>query len=307
MQLCLRIVASRSQADQGYRGTYSDRQSPRRLVLQTAEQDSTCCKCYGRGPIMAPMTQPARISPSTAKAQTERAFFEALAPLAGFAVDLSTMRQHNPPAPDIECTLTNGAPFSAELVALDDPATRTRLTNMVNTKACWYDARDTWPATEQAAIAAFSRDLWLSAIFTNDAGQRDRKRVFIEVQRLLLDLPSNFEGDLLVALRTAGMAVRVQYMRAHRGGTTGIRISAPSSGGWHAPNHTALRAKLMHVPYMSGAPVHLFAYSEHDDLDAHVTSLAGLEILVRQHLATMPFAAVHFFDWWGPRHLLTIP
>lgn len=240
------------------------------------------------------------------KAGTELAYFKQLAPLAGIAVDMATIRQHSPPAPDIECLLTSGAPFSAELVALDDPVTRTRLTNMMGTKAWWYDARDTWSVTEQAALNALSRDLSLSCLFDNAAGQRDRKRVFVEIQRFLLTAPT-YAGDLTAHLRTVGAAQRVHRVTAHRGGTTGIRISAPTAGGWQAPNHAALLAKLTHAPYQSVAPVHLFAYSEHDSLDAHVTSLSDLEALIRRHLPTSNLAAVHLFDWWGPKHLLTIP
>jgi len=241
------------------------------------------------------------------KEKTGRAYFQQLAPLAGFAVDLESIQQRCPPAPAIECLLTDGSPFAAELVALDDESTRARLANMENTKLCWYDAREMWPPEQQVAIDNFSRDLNLVCLFANMAGSRVRKRVFYDVQRLLLDLPENFEGDLLAHLRAADAAHRVEYLQAHRGGTSGIRISAPSGGGWLAPNSEALIAKLIHAPYESAAPVHLFAYSEHDGLDAAVNSLAALEATVRDHLSTMPFVAVHFFDWRGPRHLLAVP
>lgn len=65
-------------------------------------------------------------------------------------------------------------------------------------------------------------------------------------------------------------------------------------------------AKLAHPPYKSAAPVHLFAYSEHDNLDAGLTSLVDLESVVLQHLPASNLTAVHFFDWCGPRHLLSI-
>lgn len=236
---------------------------------------------------------------ATSKANTELAYFKVLAPLAGFAIDSTSIQQSVPPAPDIECRLTNGAPFSAELVALDDPNTRARLTNMENTKLCWYAARDSWPVAEQAIINSLARDLMLSCIFSNDAGQRDRKRVFIEVQRILMSLPSDFAGDMTSTLRKGGAAGKAQSVKVHRGGSTGIRISAPSAGGWQSPTHAALLSKLSHAPYASASPVHLFAYSEHDELGAHVTSLSDLESLVRKLLPSSHLAAVHFFDWWG--------
>lgn len=239
------------------------------------------------------------------KTKTELAYFKRLAPLAGIAVDMGSIRQPDPPAPDIECALIDGSPFAAEMVALDDPDTRRRLTNMMGSKACWYDARDKWPAEQQVAINELSRDLTLSCLFDNAAGQRDRRRVFIEVQRFLLKAPG-YAGDLTAHLRAVGAADRVQRITAHRGGSTGIRISAPTAGGWQAPNHDALLAKLRHPPYQSAAPVHLFAYSEHDNLNASDTSLVDLEALVRQHLPASSLAAVHFFDWWGPTHLLSI-
>jgi len=239
------------------------------------------------------------------KAKTELAYFQQLAPLAGIVVDVASIRQRGPPAPDIECALVDGDPFSAELVALDDPATRTRLTNMMGTKASWYEARDTWSTGQQIAIEALSRDLSLSCLFDNAAGQRVRRQAFVEVQRFLLNEPG-YAGDLTAHLRAVGVAGGVRQITAHRGGSTGVRISAPTAGGWFAPNYAALLGKLTHPPYQSAAPVHLFAYSEHDNLDASVTSLADLEALVRQHLPTSNLSAVHFFDLWGPTHLLSI-
>lgn len=137
------------------------------------------------------------------KEATELAYFKALAPLAGFVIDVDSIQQLAPPAPDIECKLANGQPFCAELVALDDPETRTRLTNMMGTKAWWYDARDTWPEAQRTAIDALSRDLTLSCLFDNSVGQRDRRRAFVEAQRFLLGAPA-YEGDLTPHLRAAG-------------------------------------------------------------------------------------------------------
>ncbi len=240
------------------------------------------------------------------KAEAEREVFREFAPLIGLKVKEGSIRSPAPPAPDIACELQDGRPFCAELVSLDDPTTRTTRSSSAGTKLAWHDAAKAWPAEQQAELLELSRDLQLLTGFVNEAGSRERRRVFTEVQRLLLTtLPRDYAGQLVPRLREAGLGQVVNYMAVHRGGVTGIRISAFAGSGVPPPNFDALRAKLNHKPYVSEVPVHLFAHSTWDSPDSHVNSLRDLVTLVEGHSAVAPFAAVHFFDW-VPRHLRTV-
>lgn len=54
----------------------------------------------------------------------ERHIFDILAPLLGLLVIPDTVRQGNPPLPDIECEIVGLGPLAVELVALDDKQMR---------------------------------------------------------------------------------------------------------------------------------------------------------------------------------------
>lgn len=242
----------------------------------------------------------------TTKQRNERSTFQQLAALIDLSIDPDSIRQNAPPAPDVECVLASGSTFAAELVSLDSSATQVRINNTTNTKACWYDALKMWPHPQRLRLQEISRDLVLYCMFKNSAGRMDRREAFKEVQGALLQRPANWKGDLLAHLGQV-KPKGLQRLRVDRSGHTGVRISAPTVGKLLEPDYAKLLQKLTQKNYKTTASVlHLFAYSDHDELDGHVDSLTRLKEIAREHLAASPFDAVHFFDASLMRHLSTV-
>ncbi len=111
----------------------------------------------------------------------------------------------------------------------------------------------------------------------------------------------------MLAVLEGGRPKGLQRLRVDRYGNTGIKISAPTAGKLLEPDYEKLLPKLTAKGYGPAASaLHLFAYSDHDELDGYVDSLARLETIAREHIRKSPFAAVHFFDASLMRHLLTV-
>jgi hypothetical protein len=228
---------------------------------------------------------------ATTKAQNERQIFELLASWAGLILVPNSIQQNNPPAPDIECQVQGFGPLAVELVALDDPETRTRLQNMHATDDAWKYALKKWPIAEQEKLCAECKDVFLVLRISNEAGTRDRTELMRSIQEQLLTLPTGFTGDLNLCHEVT--------VRRGKDITNGPQISAPSGGDWQMPQTSKIKEKLTVKTYRTSAPLELFAYSTHDEVDAHINSLAMIDECVRMHLPSSQFQRVLVFDLWN--------
>jgi hypothetical protein len=228
------------------------------------------------------------------KSELERRIFEALLPLTGMVLVPGTLKQKNPPAPDIECEVVSLGSLAVELVALDAQGTRTRLNNMFDTDGAWEKALTRWGPSERARLNAECANVILGLQIENGAGSRARKQIFEEVQKFLLAAPEGFTGNLFSykELPKGLIAARVS-----RGSITqGPRIVAPSAGSWLMPQIEKIEEKLTDKAYQTSAPLELFAYSTHDEVDAHVNSLSLIDSCVRTHIEDSQFQRVRVFD-----------
>jgi hypothetical protein len=234
------------------------------------------------------------MSPSVSKVERERRIFETLLPLTGMRLVPNSLRQEDPPAPDIECQIEQVGPFAVELVALDAEETRTRLTNMQGMDEAWNRALMQWSSADQARLRQYCTEVFLSLDVASNAGNRARAEIMKAIQKKLLSTPTHFEGELFTPWdRPTGLAVA----RVHRGGVMdGPRISAPSAGSWCMPQVDKIREKLVDKSYRTSAPLELFAYSTHDDVDAHVDSRNAIDECVRRYLPGSQFRRVRVFN-----------
>jgi hypothetical protein len=227
------------------------------------------------------------------KEEIERRTFEHLARVAGMAVVPGSIRQDPPPAPDIVCELQGAGPLGVELVSLDAAHTRTRLNNMNGTRVAWQRALALRSPPEQTQLNALCGDIHLGLNIEEAAGLRQRVEIMTAIQDRLLVLPADFRGTVF------GMDAPVGLHRAtvHRGHVTdGPQISAPSAGGWLYPQIDKLQGKLTQKSYRVSAPLDLFAYSTHDEVDAHINSLAEIETCIKTFLPGSPFRRVYVFN-----------
>lgn len=224
------------------------------------------------------------------KAQLERRIFESIAPMAGLIVLPESIRQNDPPAPDIECLIQDLGPLAVELVALDAAATRTRLQNMNATGDAWNAALRKWPAIQQEQLRAKCADVFLVLIISNEAGTRKRTEMMKAIQEQLLAKPIAFVGELS---ECSGVTV----IRG-KDITNGPQFNAPSAGHWLMPQIAKIREKLTVKTYCTAAPLELFAYSMRDDVDGHVDSLNMIDECVKEHLPGSSFRRVRVFDLW---------
>jgi len=228
------------------------------------------------------------------KEEKERRIFEALAPLALIDVVPGSIRQEIPPAPDILCEATGIGSIAIELVALDAEYTRKRLQNLGTVDVAWSRALSARPQSEQAEVTAQSADMWLSIHFHEDAGTRVRTKIMTEVQSRLLAMSPTFEGHLFDA---HDMPAEVHFARVSRGLTDGPHFSTSSAGSWMPPQLAKIRGKLVDKkPYRTNAPLELFAYSEHDEVDGHIDGLSAIEQCVKINLVGSQFQRVTVFN-----------
>lgn len=238
------------------------------------------------------------------KEEIERRTFEHLARVAGMPVVPGSIHQGPPPAPDIECELEGAGPLGVELVALDAAHTRTRINNMNGTSAAWQRALARRSPPEQTQLNALCGDIHLGLNIEEGAGLRQRVEIMTAIQDRLLSLPADFRGTVFGMDAPAGL----HRATVHRGHVTnGPQISAPSAGRIAYPQIDKLQAKLVHKSYRVNAPLDLFAYSTHDEVDAHINSLAEIETRVRTFLPGSPFRRVYVFNSGFGALVLTYP
>jgi hypothetical protein len=115
------------------------------------------------------------------------------------------------------------------------------------------------------------------------------------IQDRLLKLPAEFSGELYE--NKLEMPPGVHWARAARGAhENGPQIIAPSAGYWLPPQVDKIREKLVDKVYQTSAPLELFAYSEHDEVDAHIASLPAIEQCIKAHLPGSKFHRVSVFN-----------
>lgn len=239
------------------------------------------------------------------KEDTERRYFEVLAPLAGLSVVPGSISQPSPPAPDILCEISGQGPLAVEMVSIDDETTRTRLRHMRVTRVAWEIALAPWPQEAQAQLRADTADVYFNFDFENQAGRRERVIALKAVQRLMSDSPG-FAGRVLPA--AIGQPRGLVGATVFRGGVTdGPGMSASSGGYWQQPQVDKIAGKLRDKRYQTSAPLELFAYSTHDEPNLAVGSLEQIQETIVTLLPGSPFRRVHVFDAAFLRYLLKYP
>lgn len=218
------------------------------------------------------------MAPDLTKEEREFRTFEVLAPLAGLKVVPGSIIQALPPAPDIQCDVVGIGHANFELVALDDPYTRTRLSNMFNTKQAWERALSRLSASDQANVSSAFADVHLSLNFEEMAGTKDRAVALSAIQKELLSLPAGYTGPLFTR---ATMPSRLYAVSVFRNKVAnGPHFSAPSAGGWMPPQLSKIEEKLRDKNYTFTGPLELFAYSPHDEPDGHINSLDEIQACI---------------------------
>jgi hypothetical protein len=245
------------------------------------------------------------MAPELTKEEREFRIFEVLAPLAGIKVVPGSIIQLPPPAPDIQCDVVGVGHMNFELLALDAEVTRTRLSNMFNTKKAWTNSLRGMPPEQLARVQAAFADVHLSLNFEEMAGTKDRSAALSAIQKELLKLPSGYSGPLFT---DSTLPARLHGVRVFRNKTTdGPQLSAPSAGYWIPPQLSKIKEKLREKNYTFTGPLELFAYSPHDESDGHINSLDEIRACVNQNLPGSLFTRVHVFNLGFLKHIVTIP
>jgi hypothetical protein len=89
--------------------------------------------------------------------------------------------------------------------------------------------------------------------------------------------------------------------------TDGPNVSAPSAGYWMPPQLSKIEEKLREKNYTFTGPLELFAYSQHDEPDGHINSVAEIQACINQNLPGSLFTRVHVFHLGFLKHIVTMP
>jgi hypothetical protein len=245
------------------------------------------------------------MTPDLTKEERELRIFVALAPKAGIKIVRDSIIQAQPPAPDIQCDVEGRGHMNFELVALDDQYTRTRLSNMFNTKEAWARALSRLSLEDQASVRAAFADVHLSLNFEEMAGTKDRSAALSAIQNELLRYPPGYAGPLFS--RTT-MPPRLHAVSVFRNKTTdGPHFNAPSGGSWMPPQLGKIEQKLQEKNYTFKGPLELIAYSQHDEPDGHINSLSEIRARINQNLSGSLFTRVHVFHLGFLQHIISMP
>ena len=126
------------------------------------------------------------------------------------------------------------------------------------------------PPIEREALDARCGNMCLSVYFDEAAGTRDRSRLMNLIHDRLLKLPPGFSGELF---NDFDAPTDVDWATAsHCNVKEGPHIVAPSAAYWLPPQLDKIQEKLTAKTYRADAPLELFAYSRHDEVDGHVDS-----------------------------------
>ncbi len=246
------------------------------------------------------------IAPRLSKQAAKRRTFEALAPLIGWEIVPGSVRQPAPPQPDILCEIVERGPVAVELVSLDDEATRTRLSNMFNTRDAWALALSRWPEDVQHRLRTNLLNAYISLNFSEDLGTRDRAELLRAVQQVLSAAP-NFTGEITAESIGAPSGFHGARVGRYDHIKDGPKLSAPSSGYWNRPQVNKIAEKLSDKTYTTAAPLELFAYSPHDEPDGAVGSLEEICAVAAKHLPGSQFRRVHVFHLGFLKHICSMP
>jgi hypothetical protein len=245
------------------------------------------------------------MAPDLTKEEREFRIFIALAPQAGIKVVPGSIIQAPPPAPDIQCDVEGLGHMNFELVALDDQYTRTRLSNMFNTKEAWARALNRLSPENQVSVRAAFADVYLSLNFEEMAGTKDRSAALSAIQKELLRHPPGYAGPLFS--RTT-MPARLHAVSVFRNKTTdGPHFNAPSAGSWMPPQLGKIVQKLQEKDYTFTGSLELIAYSQHDEPDGHINSLGAIRSCINQNLSGSLFTRVHVFHLGFRQHIISMP
>lgn len=243
--------------------------------------------------------------PRFTKEAVELRAFQALAPLIGWEVLPDSIRQPEPPQPDILCEVRGRGPMAVELVAIDASDTRLRLTNMFRTPDAWCSAMAGRPRAEREALQADLRDAYITVHLDNELGIRDRAALLHVLHDFLLEHP-HFNGEV-----TEEVLGTLQGFHGARVGrfeiTDGPHVSAPSGAFWQAPQVEKIAEKLRDKEYKPVAPLELFAYATHDEPDGAVGALETIQAVVAQYLPGSLFRRVHLFHVGFLKHICSMP
>jgi hypothetical protein len=193
-----------------------------------------------------------------------------------------------------------------ELVALDPPETRRRLSNMFGTPSAWHQAMTQWPEPEQQKLQSDLDNAHVSVHFSNNAGTRDRSAVLYGLQSFLLARPG-FAGRVT--------AEDLEYPHGFQWAnigrlkiTNGPHITSPSGDYMRAPQVDKIIEKLRDKSYgPAGAPIELFTYATHDEPDGAVGWLESIQSAVAEHVVGSQFRRVHLFHLGFKRHIWSSP
>jgi hypothetical protein len=244
--------------------------------------------------------------PRLSKQAVERRTFEALAPLIGWDVVPGSLRQPDPPQPDILCEVVGRGPVAVELVSLDAEDMRLRLSNMFHTRDAWGLALSRWAPDARQRLLTDLTKAYISVNFAEELGTRDRATIFGVVQDFLLARPG-FRGEIAAEIIGTPPGFHAARVGRFNHFADGPHISAPSAGYWQAPQIENIVRKLSDRQYTPAAPMELFAYSTHDEPDGAVGSLEGIRAAIAQHLPGSHFERVHLFHVGFLTHICSMP
>jgi hypothetical protein len=228
------------------------------------------------------------------KRHRELRTFEQFCAAAGLQIVLGSIRQPDPPGPDLIAELEGEGPVAFELVRLNDPEQLTRLNLMSQTPQFLAAAFAALPEEMHARFCALYADGIITIQFRGavDLGQRRKALPF--VWETLASLQTGFSGKVDLWDLRAPEAVELIWV--NRGKTPGgVPFFKTQTAGYVLPLAAERIGEKLQKRYQCAEPLDLLAYVHWGEL-AHINAADEIKAIVNQHLHGSQFRQVRVYE-----------
>lgn len=202
---------------------------------------------------------------SQLKADHELDVFTKFVRISGLPIDLASIRQCGPPAPDILCDHAIEGQVGFELTEFINHETSARKSRQIDSQNALHSGIEALPATIRAQFEQEFSNALCHFDFVSDTTTNRVRAAAAEIAGELLGLPSGFVGEL-TKFKSKSVARITKSVSISRGEFTGPLFSVLNIGGAGDSVAGPIQKKLM-KNYEVSCPIELVGYLDTAAID----------------------------------------
>jgi hypothetical protein len=224
----------------------------------------------------------------------EKKIFSCFAKVSGLWIQPESIEKHQPPEPDILCTIEGEGTVAFEMVEIIDETLARRTYGQIKLHEIFKQAyEDLLPGNYTSFKEKFHNAL-IYVRFCSTASSRIRGNAIPMILDLLMETDTEFTGSLAPP-HESPLSEAVKSINISRGEFTGPCFDVEAAGSFADPTIERLATKLT-KNYRTLHPVELLAYYELQPVLPESTWVPRVQEYVRQNLPRSLFRRVWIFD-----------